>query len=290
MAYEIGDRISVKFTGRTSAYYLPYKGAAKVKELDEAGIARNVHYLFLDSERVTGDKTDSGTFQVEFDAEITGPERTADSITTQVREINADGSLGCTHYVFLDAPSVTQVDRSETAPASPAAASSKPEKKERTTVAIDRYNTTIDSDDVDNRIEELEAEQGFDVIRLRNDEVLETFDDRDDAEQFIEDEDYNPVKVVVRLRGLDDGDAEELQQLKDLRDAVGAGDWTLYNEDYFDSSWAREEAMGRLNLRSYQLDEWPLDQIDWNEAADSLRDAQYDFTYSFDGQLFYGDQ
>jgi hypothetical protein len=157
---------------------------------------------------------------------------------------------------------------------------------------IDGYNTTIEKSDVENRIEELEGQRGYDVVRLRNDEVIEQFDDEDEARQYIEDEDYNPERVIARQRDLDDDDAEELRNLRKLIDDVGvSGDWTLYNESYFDSGWAQERAREALGL-SYRADpfgDWPLSLIDWDDAAGDQRDAEYPYEYTFDGTSFYSE-
>jgi hypothetical protein len=160
-------------------------------------------------------------------------------------------------------------------------------------MAIDRYNTTIDRDEVEDRISELEEEKGYDVVRLRNDEVLKTFDDEDDARQYIEDEDYNPERVTVRQQELDSDDAEELSNLRELLNDVGnyqRGDWTIINEDYFSEAWARDEAASELGISSYQLDNWPLSLIDWSDAASEQRESRYPNEYTFDGQTFYGEE
>ena len=161
-------------------------------------------------------------------------------------------------------------------------------------MAIDRYNTTIERDEVESRISELEEEEKkYDVVRLRNGEVLETFDDEDDAQQYIENEDYNPERVTVRRQELDSDDAEELSGLRELLDDVSnyqRGDWTIYNESYFSEEWARDEAASELGVLSYQLDNWPLSLIDWSDAATEQRDSRYPNEYRFDGRTFYGEE
>jgi hypothetical protein len=151
-------------------------------------------------------------------------------------------------------------------------------------------STFIGSDDVDSRIEVLENEQDYKVVRLRNDDVLAIFDDEEDALQYITDEDYNPERVIVRQRKLDEDDAQELRNLTRLRESVGSGSWTLYNENYFDVSWARDEAAGELGVSFSQLDDWPLNLVDWSDAANERRDYLYDYIYEFDGTTFYGSE
>lgn len=156
---------------------------------------------------------------------------------------------------------------------------------------IDGYTTIIQSDNVRNRISDLEEDRPYDVIRLRDNGVIESFDVYYEAQSFIEDEDYNVTRVAVRMQELDDEDAEELSSLRSLVDQVAvSGDWTLYNESYFDVEWARDEAAEKLSVSRYTLDEWPLSQIDWDEAATELRDDRYNYTYGFDNTTFYGDE
>jgi hypothetical protein len=162
------------------------------------------------------------------------------------------------------------------------------EKAGSSTVRIDCYDTIISDSAVDNRIDDLESKLGYDVVRVRNDEVLITYADADDARQYIINEDYDSERVIVRENELDEDDQRELDDLRGLREALGgdsADEYTLYNEDYFTEEWARGEA--RDTLGSVDLDNWPLSQVDWGEAADERRDDQYPETIEFDGQVFY---
>jgi hypothetical protein len=156
---------------------------------------------------------------------------------------------------------------------------------------IDGYNTTIEKSDVENRIDELEDSAGYDVIRLRNDNVLASFSDEDEAGQYIEDEDYNPERIVIRRQELDEDDARELRDLRRLIDAVDvSGDWTLYNDNFFDADWAKSEATDQLGVPRDAVYEWPLDLVDWDDAARERRDALYEYAYLFDGTTFYGSE
>lgn len=158
-------------------------------------------------------------------------------------------------------------------------------------MAIDRYDQQIDYDDVNGRIEELESEGGYEVVRLRDpDEVLFEDDDEGACRAFIENEDYNPARVVVRRRELEDDDAAELERLRALKDEADGefGEyWSLLREDYFDAGWAREEAVETGAVRRASLDEWPLNLIDWDDAATERRDDLYT-EYTFDGATYYG--
>lgn len=155
---------------------------------------------------------------------------------------------------------------------------------------IDGYNTIIGKSDVEARIEEIEGSQGYDVVRNRNGEILETFHEEAEAEQYIEDEDFNPERVTVRRAELDEDEATELRGLKKLIEDVSvSSDWTLYNENYFDADWARDEARNQLP-RGADFDSWPLSLIPWDEAAAEQRDALYPYEYTFDGVSFYGEE
>ncbi len=157
---------------------------------------------------------------------------------------------------------------------------------------IDSNSSVIDGTEVRGRIEKLEESTGYDVVRIRTDEVIQdAFDSEDDASNYIDQEDYNRERVAVREAALDEDDQDELDKLRKLVDDVSVdSDWTLYNADYFDENWARDNAADTLNVPRYKLDDWPLDQIDWDEAAVSLRDSRYDYSYEFDGTTFYGDE
>ena len=123
---------------------------------------------------------------------------------------------------------------------------------------------------------------------MRNDEVLASFSDRDNAEQYIEDEDYNPERVIVRQRELDEEDTSELSMLRALTDEIPSSSWTIYSDSYFTEDWAKDQARDVLGRRT-DTDEWPLDQIDWDDAASERRDTSYANTVEFDGQTYYYD-
>ena len=277
MSYDKGTKIRVNIRARIN-YDRQRSDLAATTEVTETDGGRWSHYLFLGSSSVkrTGD-----IVEAQFDAEVVSNSPNGPLGTTQVREIGS--GAGFTHYLFLTSDCVTEITNAfETA----GTITGKP-VKERTTVIINRYSNSIDSSEVSERIEELENDQEYEVVRLRNEETLASFSDRDDAEQYIEDEDYNPERVIVRQNGLDDDDTRELSNLRYLRANLGEDDgWTIYNEDYFDSDWARDQAVGEGFTRS-ALDEWPFDLIDWRDAADQRRDYYYENTVTFDDQVFY---
>lgn len=134
--------------------------------------------------------------------------------------------------------------------------------------------STLTRDEVTSRIDALNEDQEYEVYRVKNDEVLDTFDDEDEAREYIDDEDYDPDKVMVR-GGLDDDDRDELEALQSFdREALSdVPEWrdgsTVYSADYIDESYAKERAV-ELAPRGVDFDEYPFNLIDWSEAADQL--------------------
>lgn len=149
----------------------------------------------------------------------------------------------------------------------------------------------ISSEDVRNRIAELEdavENLGWQVILNSDGETLGEFGYEEDAEAFIEDEDYDPDKVSVVEDELDEDDAEELSELRefleDVRRTFSLGsrdDWTLTNGDQVDAEYAETyytDAYGELDdgLSSY---------VDWGLYADSITEGR-DYVM-LDGEYYY---
>ena len=277
MTYKTGDLINVEMDVMIDTPLVPGPDSTtQVREvLPDSSDRRWTHFIYLDSPSVTTEAAADSSVHVTFTA------RVSDNIgrygTTMVTETGS----GFNHYLFLRSEKITPVTETE-----PAA---KKERKDKPMTEINGYNTIIDKSEVEARIGELEDGCGYDVVRTRNDEVLSTFDNEDKAAQYIVDEDYNPERVVVRPAKLDDSDAEELRGLRRLiSDVDEDSDWTLYNADYFDADWARNEARDKLPA-GVDFDAWPLDMIDWDDAAGNQRDALYPYEYTFDGAAFYGE-
>ena len=211
----------------------------------------------------------------------TAPRKSGRSVSRRCR------SYRPVHYVFLDSPAVTKLGLgSEPAGEVTVPASIGTARLERSTKAITSSDTVIESDEVSARISELEA-QRYTVVKLRNSEVLDSFDSAADAESYIDKEDYNPERVVVRPAELGDDNAAELAQLRSLRDSVNvSSSWTLYNRSYFTDDWAKSTA--REMLGSINTDSWPLNLVNWREAARQERDRRYPRQYSFDNVIFHG--
>lgn len=267
----------------------------------ETGGARWVHFLFLGSPRLVVPESAAvgSTVRAQFNAKVTGEFRGSRNFTTRVQELLPGGIRGFTHYLFLESDAVTVLPKqgpatdgityvtAGTITGDRATAAPVTKKAGTSTVSIDRNDTTISDGAVNSRISDLESETGYDVVRLRNDEVLATYADEDDARQYITDEDYDRERVVVRENELDENDQQELDNLRELREAFGrTGTYTLYNEDYFTEEWARGEARDVLGSDT-DLDSWPLNAVDWDEAASERRDDLYPEETDFDGQTFY---
>jgi hypothetical protein len=157
---------------------------------------------------------------------------------------------------------------------------------------IDGYTEIIEKDTVESRIEELNDSRLWQVVRLRTGDIIrDEFDSEDQADRYVDEEDFNRERVSVRQAELDEDDSEELTNLARLVEDVGVDDsWTLYNESYFSEDWAKQEAVEELGVYRSAVDEWPLSQIDWEEARDERRDGRYDYQYGFDGTTFYGSE
>ncbi len=283
MPFTEGDLIRVEFDGIIQkSYDNDGTGKNNTSLVQERNAKSSNHFIFLPSNLVTGGKDTGDTVHVAFTARITGSVNAMSLATTEVREVRENGYNGFTHFIFLNSPSVTALP-APAAPVMPFLA------KEPRTMEIDSINTIIDENEVESRITEIEDSQAYEVIRLRNDEVLGTFNDQQDAEQYIQDEDYNPERVIVRQQQLNDDETRELSLLRALRDKVTAelsSGWTLYNESYFDEDWAKSETREVLGSR-VSTDAWPLSEIDWDDAAVARRDDYYPNEYTYDGVTFY---
>lgn len=287
MTFEKGTRIRVRMDATVvGTVDRGQNGATQVRETYPGD--RWTHFIYLGSKSVTGEKTGGGTIRAEFDAKVTGNYKGGTFITTEVTETNG----GYIHYLYLDSPLVTVItDEPAAAAATPAAA-----RKEKT-VSPDRSDKTITSRQVADRIGELEENTGtgYDVVRKRNGEVLESFSDAEDARQYIEDEDYNPERVIVREQEADEDDLAELAGLRELDANAGEAfgrawrnrEVTLYNQNYFDSSWARQQAENVLGSDTDTY-AWPLNLIDWSAAAEARRDERYT-SVTFDDTGFYAE-
>jgi len=138
-------------------------------------------------------------------------------------------------------------------------------------------DSTISSRDVMERIAELEEsvnDLGYRVVRDSDGETIATFTDEDEAEAYIEDEDYDPAKVSVEPDEPDEDDAEELQELqefeRDCRNAFGSYEWnsglTLRDGDSVDDDFARDYYVGNYGEPDGNLGDF----VNWDAYAQDL--------------------
>lgn len=90
--------------------------------------------------------------------------------------------------------------------------------------------SSIDSGTVTERLDELQEkrdELSFIVFRVRSDETLGTFGSEPEAKQYVDEQDYDPERVRVRMTsaGLDGDEKEELEELESI-DAEGRSSFT----------------------------------------------------------------
>lgn len=152
---------------------------------------------------------------------------------------------------------------------------------------VDNNEDILDSRDVIARIRELEDER--ESLSSDVDEANERLTDADNSEEYGSEESDAVQEAQDALdKARDaleewDGDyAKELENLKALEaEAEGYGDWShgaqLIRDSYFEQ-YARDTAEELYNVRDAS---WPYTCIDWEKAADELKQ---DYTsVTFDG-------
>lgn len=298
-----GDRIQVDITGNFFSPADPGQLSTSGIREDSGSGAGFLHYLYLGSGQVQRLPGSSGSgparYRARFTALVADTLRNGQNATTEVREILGDGSAsGCTHYVYLKSPSVTRL-----APGKPAA----PEPVTRS-VGGDRVfpgRASFESKDVLNRIAELESlrASAFTITRTRTGQVITTvtgsfFPTRSAVDEYLDSQDYNPARFTVEevpvIRDADE--EEELRLLRELNtgglNLFGSAAWItdsvkLFSDGSVGEDWARDQAAARLNVSLYQLDEWPLIDINWSDAAEDLLAQEY-FRIDFGTVRYWG--
>lgn len=162
---------------------------------------------------------------------------------------------------------------------------------------INNAHDTIDSRDIDERIEELEGER--ETLESDVEEAQEAYDDfifdRDDSDGESDDERTDGDTLEANLSAAKEAlaawikiDEPELATLKAFRDELEpyCSDWhhgeTLIRDSYF-KEYAQElaEDIGAINRDA----QWPNNCIDWDKAA---RELQMDYTSAeFDGVTYW---
>jgi hypothetical protein len=120
--------------------------------------------------------------------------------------------------------------------------------------------------------------------RAGQEQELGRFENAVAAEEFLNFNDYNRGRFSIDTLapGLGEEDAEELQQLRQLSEAgrnvfgdtTWAGGVLLLPDSFFTAEWAKRQAEDELKPLD-GIDSWPLNLIDWSEAADVRRETDY---------------
>lgn len=206
----------------------------------------------------------------------------------------SDGPRGYYHY--LDSRSAT-ITREGAKP--------KPEEKENAVTArITSTDDVITSAAVIARIRALQERTvtSYQITRNRDGQrlgVLLRFSTSEQAALYLDNADLNPERFrIVAVPGrLEPDDAAELARLTvlDKEGAIAFGSrWNgrtgveLRPANFYDSSWARKEAVLELNLEESDTDRWPLRLIPWYNAARERLAENYECVY-YDRRAYYGE-
>lgn len=154
---------------------------------------------------------------------------------------------------------------------------------------ISNSDNVIDSRDVIKRIDELDSDRETlaDAVEAAQDAYIEA------CGEVARVDEWGPLKAQVEeakaaLSEYDEGEeGQELKALKALAEqADGYGDWahgeTLIRDGYFER-YAQELAEECGDLKD--CDHWPLTCIDWERAADELKQDYTEVDY--DGEAYW---
>lgn len=140
---------------------------------------------------------------------------------------------------------------------------------------ISNSDDVIDSRDVEKRLDELTAEQAALIDAL--DEARSALDDvpaDDDAKRVLLEQERDAAQAALDAWNDDDDTGGELARLTALRDQAAGycPDWqygaTLVRDSYFKAyAQAFAEDIGAIPKDNA----WPCTCIDWDQAADELR-------------------
>lgn len=240
--------------GRGTSHYLYLGSPAVCKALGITGLREGLKLSLSFTARISN-------------SEFPGPDAKA------CTPVSLTGLYNFTHYLNLDSPSI--------------------KRKGDTRKAAEMTNNdanTIDSRDIDARIDELESEYmpfkvkmpGYDMP------VIASFASFDEALEYRQSRPDAPALIVTEIE--DEDIREELRILREFRDEAGGpdGEWqygiTLVRESYFDEDFAKQEAEDMGLVRPGFIG-WPFDYIDWEAAADALR--QDYASAEFDGVTYF---
>lgn len=280
------------------------EGLTSVREVNENGGTKYTHYLRLDSPSVTRlVKNDDGLY-VPVNGEGRGGGGGGGEYAAEPVTVTADLGTYGNSVTFATAGTIT-VDGTTII----AEAAADAERARKRLLSLNRINTDVNeitNGQVLARIAELEdatsSAPRYAVRRLtaRAGQELELgrFETEKLAFEFIDFNDYDGFRLKVdndAAPALDADDQEELDRLRDLSEAgmrqFGSYEWisaniVLHDVSYFDRTWARQQAQDEFGPDA-NLDDWPLDQIDWDEAADQRRDGDY-VAVNFGTETYWG--
>lgn len=133
---------------------------------------------------------------------------------------------------------------------------------------VTKYDDTIDTRDAQKRIDEILP---FKIEVNDTGDYDEEFATSEEAEQYLNEVDperRSPLTITEY-----EDESEELRNLLELKDQVDHGEWqsgaTLIADRYF-ADYAREYAED-IHGSAVRDAAWPFTHIDWDEAADDLR-------------------
>jgi len=279
--YAEGDTVTVKFTGRVISDRNVNSTALVAEDNGK------LHYLYLPAGLATprGRQAAGTVIEVSFRARLKS--RSPGGAGGR-REVYAIGP-GYTHYLDMSSPSVTRLDADgrptgKPAEADPLAAACAELAK----------RTSFRGDEVRGEIESLTGGLlTWAARRVRNAEVLkQDFADKTEAESWIEDNDYDPrrVEAVQVETGDPPPELAALRELDELGDGI-TEDWEGGDEvvrgDQFTAAYARDQFREDLDEEGcgVDLEEWPLNLVDWDKAAESLKAGRESFEWA--GQTWY---
>ncbi len=290
MAYTKGTLIRVKLdasiTGALAA-------EPSVTTLVTEAVAGTVyqHTLYLSSRAVT---VSGGSVHAEFDAEVRN-DSPFDSRynSTRIQEVFSPGIFAATHYLNLDSPSITEL--TEVTDTGVPVEKNKENAVKDTVInqILDDASTPISgpalpvgdetkSTDIIRRIRALSNPvRTYAVIRNSTGSTVATLSSGLLARTYLDQNDLNPERFTVTAqdKSLSAAETAELSNLQALN-AVGASEFdswargiTLYRREYFSADWAEKEAAQVLNISD--TGQWPLNLVNWEEAAAKRRATCY---------------
>jgi len=156
--------------------------------------------------------------------------------------------------------------------------------------SISRDTEQFSSFDVTARITAILADAGYAVTRARTGRIVFAARTEEACSAWLRDEDYDPERFAIARGPLMNDDAAELDRLRAIKlqalTLLGSASWAMFRKDWFTADWAKSEAEDLAGLTAKDLAVWPLNCIDWKQAALHWRNAGY-VAIAFDGADYY---